>query len=69
MQFFRSIVRLYGKETVCINLSLKDTTFRYPKAAATLVHKAVESGYLKLVNQVFIDEIGFDPDFYAPDFK
>ena len=31
------------------------------------MHKAVESGHLALVNTVFIDEIGFDTDFYTPD--
>lgn len=69
MKFFRVMLRLYGKESVRINLSVTDTHFRYPNSAATLVHKAVESGYLKLVNEVLIDEIGFETDFYTPHAK
>ena len=56
-----------GKDIVTRKLSTLDTAFRFQSAGATPVHKAVESGYLQLVNKVFIDEIGFDPDFYTPD--
>lgn len=59
MTFFIVMVRLYGKECVRVNLNLTDTAFRYASSAATLVHKAIESGYLVLVNRIFIDHVGF----------
>lgn len=65
MQFFRQLVKIYGKDVVRPRLSFIDQTFRFHGAGATPVHKAVESGHFRLVNTVFIDEIGFDPDFYT----
>jgi len=64
--FFRVLVRLYNKSTVKESLGMLDTTFCFSGAANTIVHQAVEYGFLKLSYQVFIDEIGFNPDYYTP---
>ena len=65
MMFFRLMVEIYGKDVILPKLSTIDKTFRFHGAGATPVHKAIETGYYNLVNKVFIDEMGFEPDFYT----
>ena len=67
--FFRIMVKLCGTQAVRESLGTLETTFSFQGAALTLVHQAVESGFLKLVNEVLIDEVGFEPDFYTPKAK
>mmetsp|Transcript_32894 Transcript_32894/g.43360 ORF Transcript_32894/g.43360 Transcript_32894/m.43360 type:complete len:92 (-) Transcript_32894:361-636(-) len=69
MLFFRVMVNLCGKKAVCDCLGSLDQTFTYSNSARTWVHSAVESKYLRLVNEVLIDEVGFEPDFYTPQAK
>ena len=69
MVFFRLLVKLYGVDAILPKLSVVDKYFRFEGAGATPVHKAIEAGYYKLVTQVFIDEMGFEPDFYTPEAK
>ena len=63
--FFRTMVEICGRATVKENLGALDTTFTFSGAANTLVHQAVESNYLELVNSVLIDEVEFEPDYYT----
>lgn len=69
MTFFRVLLRIYGKESLLSAITCVDKTIRFSGAGATPVHKALASGHYNLVNSVFIDELGFDTDFYTPDAK
>ena len=50
-------------------LSTVDKAIRFQGAGATSVHKAIETGHLRMVNKVFINEMGFESDFYTPEAK
>ena len=69
MVFFRLLIKLYGVDAIRPKLSIIDQFFRFEGAGSTPVHKAIEAGYYKLVTEVFIDEMGFEPDFYTPEAK
>ena len=50
-------------------LSTIDKVIRFQGAGATPVHKAIEAGHLHMVNEVFINEMGFLAEFYTPEAK
>ena len=57
--YFRMLKRLFGKQQILSFVS-------EVSMGGTLVHKAAQTGLYSLIDEVIVDELGFDLDFWLP---